>query len=94
MVTKRLVPVQRGDAGVAGNLLGGKLEHVGVLGKGRADEAVGQLGALEAAVRLSLEQEVLARLLVEAAGDVGAFGQEQGAHLALHESEPDGFQVR
>ncbi len=58
-------------------------------------EAVGHLGALEAAVRLhSLEQEDLARLLVEAAGDVGAFGQEQGAHLALHESEPDGFQVR
>ena len=45
-------------------------------------------------MRLSLEQEDLARLLVEAAGDVGAFGQEQGAHLALHESEPDGFQVR
>ena len=57
---KRLVPVQRGDAGVAGNLLGGKLEHVGVLGKGRADEAVGQLGALEAAVRLALEQAHLA----------------------------------
>ena len=45
-------------------------------------------------MRLALEQEDLARLLVEAAGDVGAFGQEQGAQLALHESEPDGLQVR
>lgn len=78
MVTKRLYRYS-GDAGVAGNLLGGSRTSASWACVARTKPSR-SVKALEAVVRLARTGRP-ARLLVEAAGDVGAFARNRARTL-------------
>ena len=92
VVTKRLVPASS-DAESPKIFSAGKLEHVGVLGRRAPDETVLNRLGIRRPLRLSLEQEERTRpsALVETAGDVSAFGREQGAHPCAPRASPMAF---